>query len=370
MDQNLNHLAAATELQEIVQRSQRARAVQHLLREAHDEMSSFIKAERNKGRFSIVRTCNAIATDGLISGAEAEIAREMACRVGQNYDPHRPTLPWEAFTRVLQVGTAAQGGNLVGTAVPPAVAALFPYTTVMRLGATVLPDQEGDVALPRVGTSAAAGWIAENGTATLSEPTIAQILHKPKHVAGFAQITRQMRQQAPGVDVLLERNILGAVGAAIDAAALVGTGTTQPTGIRNVAGVTVTAGASLANSAIQTMARVVLAGNAAESTTRFLGAPTVRELLGNRAANGTGSRYLWDGTNLAGYEAYTSGNVPAAHLFCGGWENLVIPMWGGLTLESDPYTNFRSGITGVRAIAACDVGVLQPSCFAVSTAIT
>jgi hypothetical protein len=66
-----------------------------------------------------------------------------------------------------------------------------------------------------------------------------------------------------------------------------------------------------------------------------------------------------------------SGNVPAAHLFCGDFSQAWLFMWGaGIQLELNPFANFAADIVGMKVVWHADVAVVQPAAFHVSTGIT
>ncbi len=353
--------------------AQHQRAGQLLAAEAVKEFAAAERKRASGGRFSIVRAVAAAADRGVIDGVERETSEELARRAGGHHDPHRPWVPWSAFgQRSMVVGTGSSGGHLVGDPVSPAVAALFPVSTVIRLGAQVLDAQTTNIHLPRISGNAVAAWLAENGTATASEPTLAEIASTPKHVGAYTELSRRLLLQSQA-ERIVGQHLLGVVGAALDAAVLAGTSTdsTVPLGIRYVSGVTVTTGTSYDNTAAQAQVKAAAAANLVDENISFIGAPAVRELLAKRASNGTGSPYLWAGDMLASKQARVNGNAPASTLLCGDYSTVYIPVWGeGLQIESNPYANFQAGVVGLRVFLSADVAVTQPAGFAVSVGIT
>jgi HK97 family phage major capsid protein len=355
---------------------QRARAAKLLALEAGRELAESERLRRSgRHTFSIVRAVNAASLRG-VDGFEREVAEECARRAGTAFDPHRPWVPWEAFraVRTLQVGTAAQGGYLVGAPTSPAVDALFAYSTVIRLGAQVFDGLSGNVAVPRVTANGTGYWIGETGTATASQPTIGQHLGKPKTVGAYAEVSRQLLTQAPEVaDRMISNHLLGLAGAAIDAAAIAGTSadSSVPLGIRYTAGVTITTGTSYDNAAAQAQVKAAAAANAVDENIAFVGTPAVRELLAKRARNGTGSEYLWADDKLASKRAAVNSNTPASTLLCGDFSTLFLLFWGpGIQIEVNPFAAFQSLTVGVRVLASVDVAVTQPGVFSASVGIT
>jgi HK97 family phage major capsid protein len=327
-------------------------------------------------RFSIVRTVRAMTAEGgagLRDGIEAEVCQEAARAMGKAYDPSRVTVPWQHLaSRVMAVGTATLGGNLVGDARGPAVDALFAHSTVIRNGAQVLSGLRADITVPRITGNSTSYWLAEQGTATASQGTIGQIVCTPKHIGAYTEMSRQLLLQSDA-EAVLARHLLGLIGAGIDAAALAGTSadSTVPLGIRYAAGVAVSTGTSYTNATSMSLLKTVADGNARDDLTAFIGAQTTKQTLGNRAENGTGSRYIWSGSDIAGRPASVNSNAPANSLFVGDFSTVWIPTWGaGPTIELNPYASFQAGIVGLRCFASVDIAVTQPGAFAVSVGIT
>ena len=330
-------------------------------------------AERGH-RFSIVRAINAAATDGLRTGFEAEISQELARQAGTAHDINRPWLPWSAFgARTLVVGTASSGGYLVGSEARPAQAALFAASGVIRLGAVIDDGRVGTANYPRISANGTATWLAENGTAAASQPTLGNIACTPKTVGGYTELSRNLLLQGGQAEGIVSRHLLGLAGAALDAAVLAGTSTdsTVPLGIRYTSSITLTTGTSYDAAAAVAQVKAAASANLVDESIKFCGTPAVRELLAKRAANGTGSRYLWDDNMLASKPAFVNGNAPASTLFCGDFSTVVIPTWGnGLQIETNPYANFQAGIISLRVFLSADVAVTVPQGFAVSVSIT
>lgn len=349
-------------------------AARELIAEAARRMDyASTKAAERGHRFSIARAIQAAASNGVRDGLEREAGEELARQAGTSFDQHRPWIPWSAFgQRTMLVGTATQGGYLVGDPVGPAVQALYPYSTVVRLGAQVIDGLRADISLPRISGNATAYWLGETGTATASAPTLATIACAPKHCGAYTEVSRQLLLQSEAERVV-GQHLLGLVGAAVDAAVLAGTSadSSVPLGIRYTTGVTVTTGTSYDNAAAQAQVKVAAAANLVDENIAFLGAPAVRELLAKRASNGTGSPYLWANDTLASKRAAVNGNTPASTLFCGDFSTVYLPTWGeGLQVEVNPYAQFAAAVVGLRVFASVDVAVTQPAGFAVAVGIT
>lgn len=162
-------------------------------------------------------------------------------------------------------------------------------------------------------------------------------------------------------------------GAKFDQAALAGTGTTEPLGIRNVSGITTGTGYNYAQA--QAQVKNVANSNCIDENIKFLTTPALRETLSTRAqVLGTGTsvdRPVWQDNMLAGKAGYVSGNVPSAHVFCGDFSRLWLLAWNsGIMLESDPYQYFQSDTIVMKVSLYADVACVTPGAFAVGTGVT
>ena len=102
----------------------------------------------------------------------------------------------------------------------------------------------------------------------------------------------------------------------------------------------------------------------------FVGGPDVESLLRQRERVSGNGGFIWDGDEIAGRKAMGTNSAPAGTLVYGDWSSIAVASWGGLQLGLDSYTNFKSGIVGVRALWSCDVLVRSGASFNVATSIT
>ena len=152
---------------------------------------------------------------------------------------HRPVREQRApITTALPVG--GPGSNIIGTdhRGDLMIDILRAKIVTARLGATVLNDLRGNVDIPRLDQSAAAEWIAENTALSGSTPEFGKVTMTPKHVGALVEWSRNMLLQAsPDIEMLMRNDLARIIAEAVDRAALVGEGGTEPTGIALVSGV-------------------------------------------------------------------------------------------------------------------------------------
>ena len=335
-------------------------------------------AERLSGkRYSVERVISiASLPDARLDGIEREVSQELARQAGMHYDPQRPWIPWSALglaRRTLSAGTAADGGDLIGQQMQDAVDVLRPHSTMIRMGAQTLTGLVREVPIPTVTTNASAEWLAELGTGSASSPVFGQYVAEPKLCMSYLPFSKWLMRQSPQVsNRIISGMLLGAVGAALDTAALSGTGTSEPTGIDNWSGVTATVGTGFDGAASQAMLKAVSDSNCNDDAVRFLGNGAGRELLAQRSVDGTAAEtFIWQNGMIASKPAAVSGNVGTDTLYCGDWSQLWLLLWGGgVQLEINPFENFQGNIISAKVTALADVAVVRPSAFAVSTGIT
>lgn len=299
-----------------------------------------------------------------------------------------------AAFRDLVVGTATAGGHTVATNLLSGsfIDMLRARARVLQMGATVLTDLSGNIAIPRQTGGATCYWVGENVAVTESQPTFDQVPLTPKTVGTFTDFSRRLLLQSSlDVEAFVRAELAIALAIyGIDYAALNGSGSgDQPTGLFNASGV----GAVVMgdNGAAPSWAKVVEFETAIANANADVGAMAY---LTNSKVRGslkttekfTGSgKEIWqpgrDSRNgigeVNGYDAYVSNNIGSAYtkgssagicsgMAFGNWADLLIGMWGGLDLMLDPYANATSGGKRVVALQDCDIAVRHPGSFAIS----
>lgn len=293
---------------------------------------------------------------------------------------------------IYQVGTAGQGGNLVGTELLAAdfIEVLRNQTVTGKLGARFLSGLTENIDLPRQATQTPTYWVGESTAVTEGEATFDKVSLRPHVVGALSKMSRLMLQQAtPAIEQLAREDLLGVSALAVDAAALYGTGSAaQPTGIANTSNVgSVVGGTNGANATFDMMVQLYaapLVANAPQSSLAFaINAKTKGYLATLKSTTG---QYLWNPTQsiagaiaaeLVGYRYAMSNQLPfnltkgTAAAICsmaifGNWQELLIGEWGVTEIMVNPYdaTGFTTGDVVVRAFQTVDVGVRHPQSFA------
>lgn len=245
-------------------------------------------------------------------------------------------------------------------------------SSVMQAGATMLNGLSGDVKIPKKLTAAQAAWIAtEGGASSESEMTVGSVSMTPKTLGAYTDVTRQlMIQSSLDVEALIRNDLVAALGLAIDAAALGGSGSSgQPTGIKNTTGVNTTtfAAANPTFAEIVAMETAIAADNALSANMAYIMASgTYGALKTTEKASGTAQFVVEPGNTVNGYRSIVSNQATAGDVILGNFSDCLIGMFGGLDLVVDPYTNSTSGTVRVVALQSCDVAVRHAQSFCVS----
>src|SRR6266487_3092568 len=186
-----------------------------------------------------------------------------------------------ANLRGLSAGTQNLGGYTVGVETTEVVQAFFPVSAIAQAGA-VFETHESNLAVPRQTTTETASWLAETDTVTESTVLLGQATATPKRASCLLTYTRQLSAQSD-VGAFVQTNGLKALGAAVDKAALTGSGIVgEPLGILNMPGtsvVTFSASATWAN--MLTYVFNCETANVPTSDISFIAAPNVKQKLMN-----------------------------------------------------------------------------------------
>lgn len=334
------------------------------------------------GDFSIVRAVNALVTGNWHeAGFEREMSDSMASKLGKRAQGFY--IPTDVLMRDLNVTTSTAGGHTVATDLLSGsfIDMLRNKMSVVGLGATMMSDLVGNIAIPRQTGGASSYWVAESGAVTESQAAFDQVTMSGKTVGSMSDISRKMLLQSSlDVEAFVRNDLATSLALAIDQAAINGTGSAnQPTGILNTAGIGSvvggTNGAAPDWADIVDLESAVSADNADLGSLGYLTNAKVRgKLLQTEKASGT-AQYVWsDNNTLRGYNAAVSNQVPSnltkgststcSAIVYGNWSDLIIGTWGGIDINVDTSTGSSSGTVRVVALQDVDVAVRHAESFA------
>lgn len=353
--------------------------------------------ERDIKKYSFQRAL-VMAAKGKHEGLEKD-CHEAACRQ-YNITPRGENsiiVPFDVLNysaRGQLAGDASLGGSVVETALLASsfIDILRTRMMVARLGATMLEGLVGNVTIPRQSAASSATWAtSEAASIAATSVTFNQLSLTPKQVQVEVDYSwLLLNQSTPAVDALIRSDFQNVIARSIDLAALHGVGSSgQPTGVAATSGIgSVTGGA---HGAAPTWANIVSLESAVANSNADIGAlayltnSRVRGKLKQTLKGGstaTDGIYVWpDGPHidgfqtLAGYRAGVSNQVSntltkgtsttvCSAIFFGNWADLIVAMWSGLELLTDPYSGAATRTIKAYAYQAVDVGVRHAESFA------
>jgi len=270
--------------------------------------------------FSFVRALNAIANPNdrraqEAAGFEHECSVAAGKRMGKT--AQGIMVPVDVMKRDLNVGTTTAGGNLVATdLLPGSFIDLLRNAMVMdQVGATLLTDLNGNIAIPKQTGGATSYWIGtEGGSPTESQQTIGQVALSPKTLGAFTDYTRQLLMQSSiSIENFVRMDLSRVIALAIDLASLYGTGSSgQPTGVSQTTGINTTtfAGADPTFGEVVAMETAVSVDNADVGNLSYVTDAAMRGAFKTtEKASGT-AQFIWEpGNTVNGYNCPISNQV-------------------------------------------------------------
>jgi HK97 family phage major capsid protein len=324
------------------------------------------------------RMTDYVAARGLVRDGEEHLSLQKYLR-GMVYGDWQGA---DAERRALAEGTLASGGAMVPA---PLSARIIDRARneprVLQAGAVTVPMDSATLDLARVAGDPDAAWHSENVAITPSDATLERVTLRARTLAGIVQLSRELIEDASGVDDEVIR-IFGQVFALkLDTAALYGTGTApEPRGVKNTTGVTtISMGA---NGATPTSydplidAVGTLADNNHEATGIIHAPRTARTLAKLKDSTG---QPLGIPPYVADVPRYTTNQVPtnltqgtsttASDIFTADWRELLIGVRTGFEVQvlRERYADSRT--IGLLAWFRGDVLAARPKAFVVTTGV-
>lgn len=307
---------------------------------------------------------------GNFNGIEAEASRAMAKKLGQ--DPAGFYIPNDVATRALTAGTASTGGYLVGDDVQTGsmIELLRNRMKVKQLGARMLTGLTADVTIPTIESAATAEVLGENNQISGSNPTFGQKALTPHRIGAKVPVSKQLiLQSAANVDSIVTDDITRVIALEVDRQCLHGDGANgEIVGLVNTSGVgSVTFGATATWAKVIEFETDVAAANADLGSMSFLTDAAVRGAWkGIKKDTGSGI-FLWEGSEVNGYNAETSQQVASNLVLFGVWNELVMGEFGALDIVVDNLTLADKHQIQIIANYMTDMVVRQPAAFSVSS---
>ncbi len=331
-----------------------------------------IETEVRNGRYSVAKAITEQRA-GRLTGIEAEAHQELSA----GRETRGVMVPTSIFlggeNRALTTAApvAGPGGNLVATNLAAMTDRRRPALRIEALGATVLPGLTGDLDLPRMQASGAAGWVAEHVAATRTDPQFSKTSMTPRTVTAEYEVSRRMLlQSSTALEPILRADLAFLLAAALDRAAIKGGGTNEPTGIMANSDVTELTAAAF-SSALTADLIGALALDDVTGTRAFLTHPAVTNIA--RKKLDADGHVIPMAELFHGERVETSTQVPYftgspavdPALIYGEWASLYLGYWSGVDLLMNPYHSDVSSKGGalIHAFLDADVVVRHPEGF-------
>ena len=331
-------------------------------------------SEREARSFSFLRAIRAQASPNDRQAWEAaaferEVSDATATRMGIARDGIH--IPHDVLRRDLTVGTGTAAGDLVFTDARPGsfIELLRNRLALTTLGVQTLTGLTGPVAIPKQTGAATAYWVAEKGTTTESNPTVGQINMTPKTCGAYTEFSRRLLiQSSIDIETMVRNELTQILALEVDRVALYGTGSaSQPLGLKNITGInTKDFNANQPTYAeLVELETLIAADNADIGAMAYLTNATIYGgMKTTEKASGTAQFVLEPGGTVGGYPIVRSNQVESNDVWFGVWSQMIMGMFGALTLQVNPYALDTSGGVRVTAFQDVDIAVRHAEAFA------
>lgn len=288
--------------------------------------------------------------------------------------------------RDLLAGTNNLGGFTVATDLLGGsfIDMLRNRLSVTAAGAQMLTGLIGNIAIPRQTGAANINWVLEGNAAAESQQAFDQVTMTPRTASGYVDVTRRLLLQSSlDVEAFVRADLAATIGIAIDAAALNGLGTGgQPRGIMQTAGIRsvsigVNGGPVTWDHIVDLETEVYVANADVENMSYLTNARMRGRLKKTPELGNTAALPIWRSNEVNGYRALASNQMPAnltrgtgtnlSAILFGNFADCLIGLWGGLSLNVDPFTSSTTGTVRFVALQDVDVALRRLESFAAIT---
>ena len=326
-------------------------------------------------QFSFLRAINALASPADKQAQEAaaferEVSDEAAKRYGR---PAKGIIvPNEVLKRDLNVGTAADGGNLVSTELLSGsfIEILRNKMAIMEAGVTMLTGLEGNISIPKQDGTTSAYWVGEGSAPTEGQQSFTQISMTPKTIGAFTDFTRKtLLQSSIDIEAFVRDDIAKKIALELDRTAIYGTGSSnQPLGLKDTSGIGSQSLTSFGTFAEYIgMETDVAVANAEGGSMKYLINASARGALKSTEKASNTGMFVFDNNQINGYDAIVSNQLANNDAIFGDFSQFIVGMWSGLDLTVDPYAGATAGTVRIIALQDIDYAIRQAGAFCFAT---
>lgn len=269
----------------------------------------------------------------------------------------------------LVLGTDVSAGYLKTTSQPvTAIEYLHAKLRCGQAGAETISIDEF-ISMPKITSPGSAYWLADEGDApSEAGMTLGSVASNVKTVGAFLDYSRLLKVvTGPLVGGVVARELFGLLAAAVDSAALCGSGADgEPLGISNHPDVDVADGSSF--SLVKAAARVKVVEDGNGEPTAWIMDPASAETLRKRES-ASGNGFLIDGNGrMLNIPVLVTSGV-ANTIILGDFRELAI-LTKAIELQVNPYVSSTDGKIRVTAFHYLDVSIRHIETFAVATSVS
>ena len=203
----------------------------------YERSAGLLKVAEERYRSLLEQLADADST--VTTGEATEFLRNVKASALGDHGAHARLL---AESKGWIEGTDASGGFMVSPTVLPGYLPALRASSPLRFRCNNVSVSSNEVWLVAEGDSITVEFVPEAGTKPDSTGTVAQKVSTVHKVAGVTHVSDELLADSNGMAAeLVSSQFAKSIGIAIDTAIIDGSGTGEPTGIRNTVGVTSTA---------------------------------------------------------------------------------------------------------------------------------
>lgn len=202
------------------------------------------KYQDGKTRYSMRGAIDFLVSNQLGDGnfsAEASLARDVSKDLGGGTG-QKLRVPYEALnTRAFEASATKQGAKLITDEVRMSEFQKFLYANTVsgKLGLKTLTGLTDNVVIPVQTKSISASYVSEGSAGSSVDMEATNIKLSPSTAIALTKVTNLARAQMPGIQSVLQDDLLNQLRLAVDRTTLIGGGSNEPTGIMATSGVTI-----------------------------------------------------------------------------------------------------------------------------------
>ena len=350
------------------------------------KLPSEVGLDEEKREYSLMRAIHASASgDWRKAGFERECSDEIARKTGKEARGfYAPTdIAW---TRDQTAGTDSQGGYLVGTVHrgDMFIEALYGRSVVLANGAVQMQGLVGNIAIPKLSTSASnVGFVAEGSAPSEGAEVFAQVSMSPKTCAGYIDFTRKlMLQSDPSIEQVIRNDFVSTFAQKLDTVFLEGGGSNEPTGIGQTSGIGDVAmgtnGGAITYAKLVDLDSEITKDNAGTDDMVCVTTPQVVGEMRQtpKQASGVEGNFILNNDELVvGHRVISSTNMPSTltkgstsgschAVLIGSMSQALVGFWSGLDIVVDTSSLATSGGTRLAGFFDTDFAVRHAQSFA------